>query len=101
MEKLSQVLIIDGDPLTAYLHKTFIKKSGISHQIKSATNGNRALQGLKSCIRTQNEDKLPQLLVLEKVNSWQKERNQKQVKAKWQFTTKDARIKLKKLYPTN
>jgi hypothetical protein len=31
---------------------------------------------------------------------WQKERNQKQVKANWQFQTKDARIKLRKLYPT-
>lgn len=36
----------------------------------------------------------------EKVEGWQKERNQKQVKADWQFQTKDARIKLKKLYPT-
>jgi transposase len=36
----------------------------------------------------------------EKVNHWQQNRNQKQVKAKWQFTTKDARVKLHKLYPT-
>lgn len=35
-----------------------------------------------------------------KINYWQKERNQKQVKANWQFTTKDARVKLHKLYPT-
>jgi transposase len=35
-----------------------------------------------------------------KVRLWQKKRNQKQVKANWQFTTKDARVKLKNLYPT-
>lgn len=33
------------------------------------------------------------------VNSWVKERNQKQKGVDWQFTTKDARIKLKSLYP--
>jgi len=36
----------------------------------------------------------------QKLECWQKERNQKHVKAKWQFQTKDARIKLHKLYPT-
>jgi transposase len=35
-----------------------------------------------------------------KVSLWQEKRNQKQVKANWQFTTKDARVKLKNLYPT-
>lgn len=34
------------------------------------------------------------------VNAWQTKRNQKQAKANWQFTNKDARIKLHKLYPT-
>lgn len=31
--------------------------------------------------------------------SWCKSRNEKAVKVNWQFTTEDARIKLKKLYP--
>jgi transposase len=31
--------------------------------------------------------------------AWCEERNQKKVKVDWQFTTTDARIKLKKLYP--
>lgn len=35
-----------------------------------------------------------------KVSLWQEKRNQKQVKVNWQFTTKDARVKLKNLYPT-
>jgi hypothetical protein len=34
------------------------------------------------------------------VNAWQEHRNNKGNRIKWQFTTKDARIKLKKLYPS-
>lgn len=34
------------------------------------------------------------------VNAWQKIRNEKKAKTNWQFTNKDARIKLKKLYPS-
>lgn len=34
------------------------------------------------------------------VTAWNNERNVKQVRAKWQFTTEDARVKLHKLYPT-
>ena len=33
------------------------------------------------------------------VDAWQQERNAKQVTVDWQFTTQDARIKLKRLYP--
>ena len=32
--------------------------------------------------------------------AWESRRNQEQVKADWQFTTADARVKLRKLYPT-
>jgi len=34
------------------------------------------------------------------VEAWQRDRNAAGVKADWQFTTADARVKLKKLYPT-
>ncbi|MFO7866425.1 MAG: IS630 family transposase, partial [Candidatus Aminicenantes bacterium] len=41
---------------------------------------------------------------MEKVRSevlaWQNYRNNKDSKVNWQFTTKDARIKLSRLYPT-
>jgi nuclear transport factor 2 (NTF2) superfamily protein len=33
------------------------------------------------------------------VSAWQQERNDEVVKVLWQFTTADARIKLKHLYP--
>jgi len=34
------------------------------------------------------------------VEAWQHHRNNMNAKINWQFTTKDARIKLKKLYPS-
>jgi hypothetical protein len=34
------------------------------------------------------------------INAWQKQRNQKAVCVNWRFTTEDARIKLKSLYPS-
>ena len=36
----------------------------------------------------------------EEVKAWEDSRNNKNAKINWQFTTKDARIKLKKLYPS-
>jgi hypothetical protein len=34
------------------------------------------------------------------VEAWQNHRNQDQAKVNWRFTTADARIKLKRLYPS-
>ena len=34
------------------------------------------------------------------INAWQEQRNQKSVAVNWRFTTVDARIKLKSLYPS-
>ena len=38
--------------------------------------------------------------VIKECNAWQKQRNNMNAKINWQFTTKDALIKLKRLYPT-
>ncbi len=38
--------------------------------------------------------------IIEQCKAWQKHRNNMNAKINWQFTTKDARIKLKRLYPT-
>ena len=38
--------------------------------------------------------------VRREVAAWQARRDNLQAKVNWQFTTKDARIKLKRLYPT-
>ena len=45
--------------------------------------------------------RIPQKDVLkEEVAAWEKRRNQISSKADWQFTTEDARVKLKRLYPS-
>lgn len=44
--------------------------------------------------RIEDQDKL-----IKEVAAWEHKRNQKEVKVNWQFTTDNARIKLKKLYP--
>ncbi|HME22058.1 MAG TPA: IS630 family transposase [Acetobacteraceae bacterium] len=38
--------------------------------------------------------------LIEEVTAWQNSRNKNHAKADWQFTTADARVKLKRLYPT-
>jgi hypothetical protein len=35
----------------------------------------------------------------EEIAAWEYDRNNRRPKITWQFTTKDARIKLKRLYP--
>jgi hypothetical protein len=50
----------------------------------------------RQCLRERIED---QQTMRHKVGSWATERNRKQVVVDWQFTTHDARIKLKSLYP--
>ena len=45
--------------------------------------------------------RIPDLATLRRdVTAWQQRRNAAVVKVDWQFTTADARVKLKKLYPT-
>ncbi|HUB15827.1 MAG TPA: IS630 family transposase, partial [Acetobacteraceae bacterium] len=37
--------------------------------------------------------------LIEEVAAWENDRNGAHAKADWQFTTADARVKLKRLYP--
>ena len=41
-----------------------------------------------------------QELLGQETRAWQDQRNQQEVRAEWRFTTQDARIKLKSLYPS-
>ena len=41
-----------------------------------------------------------QTTLKQEIQTWQSRRNQQGATVKWQFTTDDARIKLKKLYPS-
>ena len=51
----------------------------------------------KQCLnrRIPCQDKL-----INEVKAWEQERNKKKIGCNWQFTAEDARIRLKKLYPT-
>ena len=40
-----------------------------------------------------------QATLIHKVHAWNTQRNEKHAKAHWQFTTDDARVKLRRLYP--
>jgi len=56
---------------------------------------------LSTLIRQGLKKRTPSKEVLERdVQAWYQNRNNKQKKVDWQFTTKDARIKLKHLYPS-
>ena len=48
------------------------------------------------CLNRRIPDKLK---LIHEVDAWQDNRNKHHVKANWQFTTDDARVKLKTLYP--
>ena len=49
------------------------------------------------CLKERMENKEQ---VVKAVNAWQRDRNNKTKGVNWQFRTEDARIKLKRLYPT-
>jgi len=51
----------------------------------------------RQCLDRRIPDK--QLLIQE-ISAWEKRRNELSCKVDWQFTTEDARIKLKRLYPS-
>lgn len=50
----------------------------------------------RQCLDRRIEDKQK---MISEVSAWNVQRNEKKVKTIWRFTTDDARIKLKKLYP--
>lgn len=51
----------------------------------------------RQCLNERIADKRS---LMKKVKAWETERNEKQTMTNWRFTTKNARIKLRKLYPT-
>ncbi len=51
----------------------------------------------RQCLDRRIPDKA---ILAREVGAWQEERNRKEASVDWRFTTSDARIKLKKLYPS-
>lgn len=65
MEKLQKLLIIDDDPMTTNLHKRFIEKFEVTHQVEIANSGEEALQRIKGYIQSGNEEEIPQLIFVD------------------------------------
>ena len=81
--RLSQKLEIHSTPL----HGSWLNMA----EIELSVLGRQALSGR---IATMQQ-------VQARVAAWQQRRNQQQAAIQWRFTTQDARIKLKRLYPSN
>lgn len=65
MEKISKILIIDDDPTTGFLYSRLINKFGVSQEVELANGGEEALQLIEDHIKSQNEDKIPQLIFVD------------------------------------
>ena len=81
--RLSQKLEIHYTPL----HGSWLNMA----EIELSVLGRQALSGRMAT--------MPQ--VQERVAAWQQRRNQQQATITWRFTSQDARIKLKRLYPSH
>ena len=67
----------------------------------SGSSGTGAEMELSVLARQCLDRRIPDIGVLkDEVSTWERTRNAAVVKVEWQFTSADARIKLKKLYPT-
>lgn len=81
--------------------KRILNKLEIHYTPKHGSWLNMAEIELSVLSRQCLDRRIPDTLTLTKeVNAWQKDRNNKGTTMNWRFTTADARIKLKKLYPS-
>jgi hypothetical protein len=81
--------------------RNIIKKVEIIRTPKHGSWLNIAESELSVLIRQGIKKRTPSKQALETdVKAWYKRRNKKQSKVNWQFRTKDARVKLKNLYPS-
>ena len=63
---------------------------------------NRAEIEIGVMVRQCLDRRIPDQSVLPReVGAWQRQRNQDAIRVDWRFTTEDARIKLKSLYPSS
>jgi hypothetical protein len=81
--------------------RRLVEKVEIHYTPKHGSWLNMAEIELSILARQCLSDRMPSMDFVEKqVHAWQTERNQAQVTINWRFTTEDARIKLKRLYPS-
>jgi hypothetical protein len=72
--------------------KCYTPKHGSWLNLAESELGVLAAQCLDRCIPDKQT-------LIDEIAAWEQERNAHQTKSDWRFTTKDARIKLKHLYP--
>ena len=81
--------------------RALVEKLDIVFTPKHGSWLNMAEIELSVLARQCTNERIPEKSILvDKVQAWEKRRNSEQVKIIWQFTTADARIKLRHLYPT-
>jgi DDE superfamily endonuclease len=81
--------------------RRLVEKLEIHYTPKHGSWLNMAEIELSILARQCLSDRMPSMdFVTKQVHAWQTERNQAQIKINWRFTTDDARIKLKRLYPS-
>jgi hypothetical protein len=105
------VLVLDNlsTHTPAALYETFapaearrlLERLEIHYTPKHASWLNMAELELSALARQCLDRRIPdQALLAKEVGAWEAERNAAVVKVQWQFTTADARVKLKRLYPS-
>lgn len=81
--------------------RRLVEKIEIHYTPKHGSWLNMAEIELSILARQCLSDRMPSMdFVAKQVHAWQTERNQAQVTINWRFTTQDARIQLKRLYPS-
>lgn len=81
--------------------KRILNKLEIHYSPKHGSWLNMAEIELSHLSRQCLDRRIPDQNIMKKeVGAWAQKRNDEEIIADWQFTTEDARIKLKKLYPT-
>jgi hypothetical protein len=91
----------DLQPEKAGLGKTLLDRFEFIHTPKHGSWLNMAeieLRVLSNQCLNRRIDTMTE--VRRQVSAWEKERNNKEAVINWRFTTEDARIKLKRLYPS-
>jgi hypothetical protein len=71
--------------------------SGEKRRLRCQRRKNLTIDRIHYCLERRIED---QPTLKREVAAWESDRNTKETKADWRFTAADARIKLRKLYPT-
>jgi len=85
------------DPVEA---RRLIERLEVVHTPKHGSWLNMAETELSALSRQCIEGRIPDMATLKRlVRAWEKDRSHRMIKIDWQFTTADARLKLRRLYP--